>query len=317
MSFLKTLHTNVEELGKQVFKLNHRLPDFNDATDEDGDEIPTTIEVQEELTDLTNVSYTKFHNIFGRLQALENMVGTLGHSRDESWEAVSNRVSTLVESSVTSLSGRLTELENALHSHRTTPIESEDVGVNAETWAASEQVIWSELGRVKDQLQEVPRLQEMLEKIQSAQQSHEKHLNALRRFSKHVEQHLEQIANGALPPRRSRQTSIDDSCQGVSQTYVPGTSASSSAVPTITLQVPTPPVVPPPPIPTVKDQLSSHSQGSSGSSQVQPKAKPHFSTVIGQVRAGAIRMDITNPDEWAAGDVAVIRNQEAKKVEIQ
>ena len=30
--------------------------------------------------------------------------------------------------------------------------------------------------------------------------------------------------------------------------------------------------------------------------------------------AGAIRMDITNPDEWAAGDVAVIRNQEAKKV---
>ena len=25
-------------------------------------------------------------------------------------------------------------------------------------------------------------------------------------------------------------------------------------------------------------------------------------------------MDITNPEEWAAGDVAVIRNQEAKKV---
>ena len=90
--------------------------------------------------------------------------------------------------------------------------------------------------------------------------------------------------------------------------------ASSSAVPTTTSQVPTPPVVPPPPIPTIKDQLSSHSQGSSGSSQVQPKAKPHFSTVIGQVRAGAIRMDITNPEEWAAGDVAVIRNQEAKKV---
>ena len=314
VSFLKTLHANVEELGKQVIKWNHRLPDFNDATDEDGDKVPTTIEVQEELTDLTNMSYTKFHSIFGRLQALENMVGTLGHSRDESWEAVSNRVSTLVESSVTSLSGRLTELENALHSHRTTPIESDEVGVNAEAWAASEQVIWSELGRVKEQLQDVPRLQEVLEKIQSAQQSHEKQLSSLRRFSKHVEQHLEQIANGALPPRRIRQTSSDDSCQGVSQTYVPGASASSSAVPTVTLQVPTPPVVPPPPIPTIKDQLSSHSQGSSGSSQVQPKAKPHFSTVIGQVRAGAIRMDITNPDEWAAGDVAVIRNQEAKKV---
>ena len=186
--------------------------------------------------------------------------------------------------------------------------------MNAETWAASEQVIWSELGRVKEQLQDVPRLQEMLEKIQRAQQSHEKQLSALRRFSKQVEQHLEQIANGALPPRQTRQTLIDDSYQGVSQTYVPGASASSSAVPTVTLQVPTPPVVPPPPIPVTKDQLSSRSQGSSDSSQVQPKAKPHFSTVIGQVRAGAIRMDITNPDEWAAGDVAVIRNQEAKKV---
>ena len=272
------------------------------------------IEVQEELTDLTNVSYTKFHSIFGRLQALENMVGTLTQSRDESWEAVGNRVSTLVESSVTSLSGRLTELENALHSQRTTPIESDDVGVNAETWAASEQVIWSELGRVKEQLQDIPRLQELLEKSQRAQQSHEKQLSALRRFSKHVEQHLEQIADGALPPRPSRQTSIDGSCQGVSQTYVPGASASSSAVPTVTLQVPTPPMIPPPPIPVTKDQLSSRSQGSSDSSQVQPKAKPHFSTVIGQVRAGAIRMDITNPEEWAAGDVAVIRHQEAKKV---
>ena len=314
VSFLKTLHTNVEELGKQVIKWNRRLPDFNDVTDEDGDKVPTTIEVQEELTDLTNVSYTKFHSIFGRLQALENMVGTLGHSRDESWEAVSNRVSTLVESSVTSLSGRLTELENALHSHRTTPIEPDDAGVNAEAWAASEQVIWSELGRVKEQLQDVPRLQEVLEKIQSAQQSHEKQLGALRRFSKNVEQHLEQIANGALPPRQFRQTPVDDRCQGVTQTYVPGASASSSAVPATTLQVPTPPVVPPPPIPTIKDQLSSHSHGSSVSSQVQPKAKPHFSTVIGQVRAGAIRMDITNPEEWAVGDVAVIRNQEAKKV---
>ena len=138
---------NVEELGKQIIKWNHRLPDLNDVTDEDGDKVPTAIEVQEELTDLMNVSYTKFHSIFSRLQALENMVGTLGQSRDESWEAVSNRVSTLVESSVTSLSGRLTELEHALHSQRTTPIESDDVGVNADTWAASEQVIWSELGK--------------------------------------------------------------------------------------------------------------------------------------------------------------------------
>ena len=217
VSFLKSLHESVEELGRQIVKWNNRLPDLNDVTDEDGDKVPTAIEVQEELTSLTNISFTKFHNLFNRLQALENMVGTLDQSREESWEAVSNRVSTLVESSVTSLSGILTELEQALHSQRTTPIESEDVGVDAETWAASEQVIWAELGKVREQLQDVPRLQELFEKIQQAQQSHEKQLGALRRFSKHVEQHLEQISKGALPPKHGRQPTTDDSHQDVSQ----------------------------------------------------------------------------------------------------
>ena len=78
------------------------------------------------------------------------MVGTIEHSREESWEAVSNRVSTLVESSVTSLSGRVTELEHALQSQRTTPVETEDVAMIAETWAASEKVIWAELGKLEN-----------------------------------------------------------------------------------------------------------------------------------------------------------------------
>ena len=39
-----------------------------------------------------------------------------------------------------------------------------------------------------------------------------------------------------------------------------------------------------------------------------------FSTVRSEVRSGAIRVDITNPQQWSAGDIAVIRNQEAKKV---
>ena len=41
---------------------------------------------------------------------------------------------------------------------------------------------------------------------------------------------------------------------------------------------------------------------------------PRFSTVRSDVRSGAIRIDITDPQQWSAGDVAVIRNQEAKKV---
>ena len=314
VGFLRDLHERVEELGNQIIKWNNRLPDLNDATDEDGEKVPTAIEVQEELTSLTNTCYTKFHSLFNRLKTLEGMVDTLEQSREESWEAVSNSVSTLVESSVTSLSGRVTELEHALHSQRTTPIESEDVGVDAETWAASEQVIWNELGKVREQMQDIPRLHELFEKIQQAQQNHEKQLGALRRFSKLVEQHLEQIAKGALPPKFHRQQESDESHQGVPQAYVSGASASSSAIPTASIQMPIPPTVSPPPIPTSKDQLSSHSQASSCSPHSQPKPKPHFSTVVGQVRAGAIRMEITNPEEWATGDIAVIRNQEAKKV---
>ena len=136
-SFLKSLSENVEELGNQIVKWNNRLPDLNDENDE---KVPTAIEVQEELTALTDTSYRKFNSIFNRLHTLEGIVATLEHSREESWEAVSNRVSTLVEGSVTSLSGRVTELEHALQSQRTTPVKTEDAAANAETWAALEQV---------------------------------------------------------------------------------------------------------------------------------------------------------------------------------
>ena len=33
-----------------------------------------------------------------------------------------------------------------------------------------------------------------------------------------------------------------------------------------------------------------------------------------EVRSGAIRIDITNPEQWSAGDTAILRNQEAKRV---
>ena len=170
MFFLRDLHERVEELGTQIVKWINRLPDLNDENDE---KVPTAIEVQEELTALTDTSYRKLNSIFNRLHTLEGMVGTIEHSREESWEAVSSRVSTLVESSVTSLSGRVTELEHTLQSQRTTPVETDDVAMNAETWVASEQVIWAELRKIREQLQDVPRLYELFEKIQQAQQSHE------------------------------------------------------------------------------------------------------------------------------------------------
>ena len=39
-----------------------------------------------------------------------------------------------------------------------------------------------------------------------------------------------------------------------------------------------------------------------------------FSTVRSEVRSGAIRIDIADPQQWSSSDVAVIRNQEAEKV---
>ena len=33
-----------------------------------------------------------------------------------------------------------------------------------------------------------------------------------------------------------------------------------------------------------------------------------------EVRSGAIRIDISNPEQWSAGDTTILRNQEAKKV---
>ena len=224
-------------------------------------------------------------------------------------------MSTLVESSVTSLSGRLTELEHVMQSQKTTPVETEDAVVNAETWAAMEQVMWAELGKVRDQTQDVPKLYALCEKIQQAQQSHENQLTVLRRFARQVEQHLEHPQKGAAPPRHNRQVRADESRQGASQVYVPGASASSSAVPLSSVQMPTPPTVSPPPIPTPKDEISSQKDNASlSSTHAHHQTRTHFSTVVGQVRAGAIRMDITNPEEWAEGDIAVIRNQEAKKV---
>ena len=197
VSFLKGLSEEVEELGNQICKWNGRLPSLNDESDE---KVPTAIEVQEDLDLQAKTNHNNFHYVFNKLHTLEGMISALERSRDESWEAVSNRVSTLVESSVVSLSGRMTELEKAVQSQRTTPVDTEDATANAETWAALEQVIWAELGKIKDQMHEIPKLYALCEQIQRTQQSQEKQLSVLRRFAREVEHHLEQLHKGATPP---------------------------------------------------------------------------------------------------------------------
>ena len=135
-----------------------------------------------------------FHFVFNKLYALEGMINALERSRGGSWEAVSNRVSTLVEGSVISLSERLAELEQAVQSQQTTPIETDEATTDAETWAAMEQVMWAEIGKVKDQMQA------LCDQIQQNQSHQEKQLSSLKRFARDVEHHLEKLHQGALPP---------------------------------------------------------------------------------------------------------------------
>ena len=93
--------------------------------------------------------------------------------------------------------------------------------------------------------------------------------------------------------------------------YVPGASASSSARPPSYLQTPKPPTVPAPPV--RKDSAPPPGENAS-SSELGRGSTTYFSTVRSEVRSGAIRIDITNPEQWSAGNIAVLRNQEAKKV---
>ena len=104
----------------------------------------------------------------------------------------------------------------------------------------------------------------------------------LRSFAKHVERFLAQTNQGATAPSNVRPTPVLEQTS-VPLGHVPGASVSSSSN------------RPPSHLPT-------------------SRVETIFSAVRSNVRSGAIRIDITNSEEWSAGDIAVIRNQEAKRV---
>ena len=83
---------------------------------------------------------------------------------------------------------------------------------------------------------------------------------------------------------------------------------------------------PPPPVAHLRDhppisspqyhQLCQHLQHLVKTLQLLVPPEPsrvsatHFSTVRSEVRSGAIRIDISNPEQWSAGDTAILRNQD-------
>ena len=88
--------------------------------------IATAVEVQDELDELRLDIYRKLKEMATGLNNLRESVRLIEKDKDESWEAVSHKVSTLVEDSVGSLTERLTELEHTVQSQGTTPVTEQD-----------------------------------------------------------------------------------------------------------------------------------------------------------------------------------------------
>ena len=233
LSFLKKMSEQVELLEDQVIKWRYRLPELTD--DESKERIVSAVEVREELDEFKEVVLRKLKEFLTNLNALQESVRLIENDKEESWEAISHKVSTLVEDSVGSLTERLTELEHTVQSRRTTPVSDDDV-LNMETWSTMEQAIWSELGKVREQAQEVPNLYTLCEHLHENQKSQERQLSGLRSFARQVEQFLARMKAGATAPRKGGKGSASESLG-----YVPGASASSSATSSGHLQIPKPP----------------------------------------------------------------------------
>ena len=281
------------------------------------------------------------------LNNLRESVQLIEQDKAESWEAVSHKVSTLVENSAGSPTERLTELERTVQSQGTAPVTEEDV-LDMETWSTLEQVIWSELGKLKEQSQEIPNLYTIRGELHTNQKSQEKQISGLRNFARRVEQFLTQLRSGAVAPREPMDTQDKEGESSESLGYVPGAPASSSSIPaplrqsptpprtqtpqihsqagavaprkspetpsrrggsgepleyvpgasvsspamSVNMPTPTPPTFPAPPIPTEVTP----SVREAAPTSPRRGSPTRFSTVRSEVRSGAIRIDITNPE---------------------
>ena len=256
----------------------------------------TAVEVQEDLNLFQDKTMEQVRKLNNDLAALENEVRLLEKDREDkedSWEAASNRVSNLVDDSVSALSDCLTELEHTVQSRMTTPVTEEST-THVEVWTTIEQKLVSEISKVKDEhSQTTSRLFELVEKLHENQKSQERQLTGLRSFAQHVEQFLDRISIGATAPSDShRAPRLEGHGTNAPQRQFIGASSSSTR-PSSYLEAPRPPTVPAPPVPRENESTSP--------SEPSRVSTTHFSTVRSDVRSGAIRIDITNPEQWSPG----------------
>ena len=236
LSFLTRLSEQVDLIEDQIIKWRYRLPEL--TGDESKERVVSAIEVRKELDEFKEVVLRKLKEFLTNLSTLQESVRLIENDREESWEAISHKVSTMVGNSAGSLTERLTELEHTVQSRRTTPVTDDDI-LNEEAWSTMERAIWSEVGKLREHTQEVPRLYTLCEKLHETQKAQERQLSGLRGFARQVEQFLDRMNTGATAPRDSRETPALERVG-----YVPGTSVSSSARPPLHLQTHNPPTIP-------------------------------------------------------------------------
>ena len=92
----------VSLIEQQIHRWRYRLPDLSD--DSSRERVISTVEVKEDLDKFKDITMEKVREVNNALCALEREFQLFERARDESWEAVSQRVSTLVDSSVSGLS---------------------------------------------------------------------------------------------------------------------------------------------------------------------------------------------------------------------
>ena len=101
------------------------MPDLTDDTSRE--RVVSAVEVQEDLNKFKDVAMRKIRELTTSLTALEGEVRLLERDWEESWEAISHKVSTLVGDSASAVTERLSELEHTVQSRMTTPVAEDGI----------------------------------------------------------------------------------------------------------------------------------------------------------------------------------------------
>ena len=113
-STLTPLIERVDLAENQIIRCHYRLPDLTDSDDEQ--RVITAVEVQEQLYTFKDTTRRRIQELRQVTLSLDERVNILQRARSAAWELVSHRLNSELDRTTTSLSDRMTELENMMQS---------------------------------------------------------------------------------------------------------------------------------------------------------------------------------------------------------